>query len=449
MDWLLTIPLAVRLTVLALVGIGIGGWVNWAIYRWAWTPRDFSPWSPAPAGCPSRTWPDRVPIFGWPRMRREVSVHGRGFWIRPLLIELFLGLGLAWLYWWEVDREGLVDVQLFVQVFIGMRAPSWVLHANYLSHAILVVLMTVASFIDIDEKTIPDRITDPGTLLGLLLATLLPMSLLPQITVRPAPPVVGVELERVPGAKFGVAPGTAFIEPVTCAAPNDWPAVLAGAPAWRSLALGLGCYALWCFAIVPRIWRGRRGPLTALRLIGVRVARAWRSPPLARYWLLGLVAIPLVWWRGGNAWIGLLSALVGMIGSGGIVWAVRIAGTFVLRREAMGFGDVTLMMMVGAFLGWQAGIVIFFLAPLAGVFLGLLQLILRHDDVIPFGPILCLATVVTIIVWGPIWTRIQQPFQFPGLVPAALVVCMVMLVVLLYLVQLLKMLFLRGPGSDA
>ena len=57
----------------------------------------------------------------------------------------------------------------------------------------------------------------------------------------------------------------------------------------------------------------------------------------------------------------LLTALIGLVGSGGIVWAVRLIGTAALRREAMGFGDVTLMMMVGTFLGWQACLIAFFL----------------------------------------------------------------------------------------
>ena len=48
------------------------------------------------------------------------------------------------------------------------------------------------------------------------------------------------------------------------------------------------------------------------------------------------------------------------------MWAVRLIGTAALRREAMGFGDVTLMMMIGTFLGWQACSDLFFLAPFAG-----------------------------------------------------------------------------------
>ena len=69
----------------------------------------------------------------------------------------------------------------------------------------------------------------------------------------------------------------------------------------------------------------------------------------------------------------------------------------------MGFGDVTLMAMIGAFLGWQACLIVFFLAPLAGLVLGLVQLILRRGKHIPYGPFLCLAALATIVGWATIW----------------------------------------------
>ena len=51
--------------------------------------------------------------------------------------------------------------------------------------------MIVASLIDLDEKTIPDAVTVPGTLIGLLLAAWLPQSLLPvtQFDPLPLPPI--------------------------------------------------------------------------------------------------------------------------------------------------------------------------------------------------------------------------------------------------------------------
>ena len=69
----------------------------------------------------------------------------------------------------------------------------------------------------------------------------------------------------------------------------------------------------------------------------------------------------------------------------------------------MGFGDVTLLGMIGAFVGWQAALLIFFLAPLAGVVVGLVQLILTRQTEMAFGPYLCLATVGVILYWPALW----------------------------------------------
>ena len=123
----------------------------------------------------------------------------------------------------------------------------------------------------------------------------------------------------------------------------------------------------------------------------------------------------------------MLTALVGLAASGGIVWAVRLIGTAALRREAMGFGDVTLMMMIGTFLGWQAGLILFFLAPFAGLVIGLMQLVLRRDDVIPYGPFLCLAAAAVVVGWAPIWNWAQPIFGLGWLVPAMLIVCLALL----------------------
>ena len=59
------------------------------------------------------------------------------------------------------------------------------LHCQYFAHATLIALMLAASLIDADEKTIPDAITVPGALLGLLLAAVCPWSLLPDARCCP------------------------------------------------------------------------------------------------------------------------------------------------------------------------------------------------------------------------------------------------------------------------
>jgi prepilin signal peptidase PulO-like enzyme (type II secretory pathway) len=155
----------------------------------------------------------------------------------------------------------------------------------------------------------------------------------------------------------------------------------------------------------------------------------------------------MVWIWGGAAWAGLYSSLVGLVGGGGIVWAVRLIGSAALKREAMGFGDVTLMMMVGTFIGWQASLIAFFLAPFAGLFIGIAQFVLRRDDVIPYGPFLCLATAAVVVMWAPIWQWAQPMFAMGGLVPAVLVVCLVMLGVMLAIWRGIKVL-LFGEIAD-
>jgi leader peptidase (prepilin peptidase)/N-methyltransferase len=158
------------------------------------------------------------------------------------------------------------------------------------------------------------------------------------------------------------------------------------------------------------------------------------------YWVLAIGAVAsvgtlLVWRVGGDHWRALLSSWVGLAAGGGLIWAVRILGTRLLGREAMGFGDVTLLAMIGAFLGWQPCLVIFLLAPLAGAVVGTIQWLLSRESEIRYGPFLCLATWVTILRWPAIWDGIREMFLVPWLVPAALLICLLLMVPLLWLVR--------------
>ena len=437
MPLLVALSHALPLWVVLLGGMALGSIVNWAIYRLAWNPREISPWGPRPAKAPPRKWSDRLPVIGWLGLRREHVIHGRGFWLRPLAVELGLGMGLAVLYWWEVEQLGLIAGQvndLFgvpVALADGALTGS-MLWPTFITHALLVAFMAAASFIDIDEKIIPDEVTLPGTMLGLVLATLLPLSFLPHVSKRNAPPEVG-EVIQLPAVVAGLLNGNeqVYTEPVTLAAPNRWPVELQGAPNWKSLVVGQACWWLWCFALAPRIWRGRHGAIRAISLIARRVSRELTRPPLAVFAWPGSLAIAAIWWLGGAAWLGLLTALVGLAVSGGLVWIVRLVGTAALGREAMGFGDVTLMMMVGTYLGWQAGVLIFFVAPFAGLIVGIVQAVTQHNDVIPYGPFLCLGSVFVMVGWSDVWNRTQFAFQDGWLVPVVLLFCMSLLAAML------------------
>ena len=234
------------------------------------------------------------------------------------------------------------------------------------------------------------------------------------------------------------AEASLWLEPVTAVAPREWPPSWGAPREWRSLAIALGCYWLWCFAPSAADLRGRRGPLTAFSLIASRLRREFARPPLLVLLVAGSVGIACVWAFAEQRWAGLLTALVGLVGSGGIVWAVRLIGSAALRREAMGFGDVTLMMMIGTFLGWQACLIAFFIAPFAGLAIGILQFVTRRDDVIPYGPFLCLGAAVVVVDWGRIWIWARPLFEVGLLVPAVLIICLFLLGVILAIWSTIK-----------
>ncbi len=154
--FLAAMPDLIRTILLVLVGACIGAAVNWAIYQLQYfSKRAISPWQKRDEKAQPRTAADFIPVFGWWGLRREASVHGKGFWIRPLLIELTWAIGLPWFYSWQTGG-GLTE-----GVVVGI-APTW-FETWFLVQTVLIALMFAATFIDFDEKMIPDSITVPGT----------------------------------------------------------------------------------------------------------------------------------------------------------------------------------------------------------------------------------------------------------------------------------------------
>jgi leader peptidase (prepilin peptidase) / N-methyltransferase len=119
--------------------------------------------------------------------------------------------------------------------------------------------------------------------------------------------------------------------------------------------------------------------------------------------------------RATTLWAGAKVGVIGLLVGGGLTQSVRLIGSLALRREAMGFGDVTLMAMIGAFLGWQAAVLTFFIAPFFGLTHALWKLILyigkrlsgrkatSADREIPFGPYLSMAALALLLSWPWFW----------------------------------------------
>lgn len=95
-------------------------------------------------------------------------------------------------------------------------------------------------------------------------------------------------------------------------------------------------------------------------------------------------------------WGGFLSSVIGLIVGGGGLMMVAIAGLIILRKEAMGMGDVKLMAAFGAFYGWTAPPFILAVASLVGSVAGMMILMQQKrmwGVRMPFGPYLALAGV--------------------------------------------------------
>jgi leader peptidase (prepilin peptidase) / N-methyltransferase len=82
-----------------------------------------------------------------------------------------------------------------------------------------------------------------------------------------------------------------------------------------------------------------------------------------------------------------VSAL-GIAAGAGIVWALGAAGSRVFGKEAMGFGDVKYLGMIGGCVGPAGALLALVVAAFAGSIGGLLRVLLTRDRYIPFGPFL-------------------------------------------------------------
>ena len=136
---------------------------------------------------------------------------------------------------------------------------------------------------------------------------------------------------------------------------------------------------------------------------------------------------------------GLAHSLAGFLVGGGIVWVVRIIGAWILKREAMGFGDVILMAMIGSFLGWQATTMVFFIAPICALAVVIVMFVLRRSSQeIPYGPYLSLAALLLIVFWKELWPLGERVFHFGPLVFVMAILMPLSMIVTLGIMQRIK-----------
>jgi leader peptidase (prepilin peptidase)/N-methyltransferase len=322
-----------RIGLFAPLGLFVAFWLTRWVSR---LPQDRSIWgTDACSNCGTRlTWYDRIPLlsFLWLRGRCRSCREAISRWspcvelATPLLFSL---LAIAIMGW---NCQGVVE----------SGHVDWI-HYRVFYQLALVTLLIAATVIDLEWYIIPDEITIPGMLIGVLGATL------------------GGNMQLVP----------LWID-------------------WNDLFVQLnGGY-------IPQ------------------------------------------WIKDSSHLHGFAWSLTGLLVGGGITWIVRGLGRLVLGVEAMGFGDVTLMAMIGSFIGWQAVVFVFLLAPLCGMVLGPLLQFAAGRIAVPFGPYLSAAALLVLFTWKWLWIPSRTIFGHPQSLALLAGVSLVGLVGLLFLLRLYR-----------
>ncbi|MFC4426270.1 prepilin peptidase [Deinococcus navajonensis] len=357
----------------AVLGLLVGSFSNVLIWR---LPRGENIAFP-PSHCPHcdhRLSPrDLVPVFSWLGLRGKCRYCGAPIKTRYPLVELLTGIGYA-----------LIAV-LFPPLTFGLST---------LGLMVLFTLLLVGSAIDLDTYTIPDELTLPGVVLGLLFAL-----------ANAADSGLPTFAQAVQGALLGAG------LLVTINNLGSW--VLRRFRERRFPEFPLG-YQQISLGLLAGTWLGPWwgagvGLLSALVNLMTR-----RVVPIPETLTLGglLVSVML-----GSAAVGpgMILMVQGALAAAGAVSLVcGVYWWLHWRRHrqddgasedaesdvsAMGFGDVKLAAVIGAFLGWERLLVALVVAVFAGALLGVVQLALKSENRVKFGPYLAAGAFVALI-WG-------------------------------------------------
>jgi leader peptidase (prepilin peptidase)/N-methyltransferase len=391
--------LVVWLVVVFVLGAVVGSFLNVCVYRLPLEKSVFWPGSRCGHCYQKIRWYDNIPLVSYWVLRGRCRVCKTRFSPRYLLVELLTAASFAGLFYLEVvvnvnsliyedwqprivpvaagaGQNPAANVQQqranllrFQRIRIEWGAVPWRAWVTFGYHAIFLSFLIVVAFCDLDRRVIPPSITIPGTIIGLIGATLFPW---------PWPADVTAGLLGMP-------------------ANEPWWQV----PPQLGPQLGLYPWPVW-------------GPLPA-----------WLAP-------------------GGNWQTGLATGLAGLLAGSLVLRSIRSLFSRGYGKEGLGLGDADLMMMAGSFLGWQPVVAAFLVSAAPALVIGVLQLIVRRDNSLPFGPSLVLGVVITWLGWHWIGPHVQPLFFWGTLMVVVAVSCGVLMLVAGYLFRMVR---LSGGGE--
>ncbi len=334
-----------------LLGACVGSFLNVCIYRIPTEGMTIA--RPRGSFCPKCRapirWHDNIPILAWLALGGKCrACRAPISWRYPVIELLTAALFLViWLRFGPSDATELPSLAMW-----GTVAFWWATFA-----AMLVIAM-----IDIDHRIIPDEISVTG---GAAILLVVPL------------------LHGVPPDRSGLETIQRVLEPLDRA-------IAPGSGSWiqGGLALCFGAAAMAAMRRFSRDWQGNRRTWWGTRWAGAVGA-------VAGIGVGGLLCHTL--WLHGPSAAALVPSLLGSAIGAGTIYAIGVAGKLAFRKEAMGFGDVKLMGLLGAFLGLQYVLLAIFVASFLGSVIGVGLRLITRSSYIPFGPFLCAGASILVL----------------------------------------------------
>lgn len=242
-------------------------------------------------------------------------------------------------------RYFLVEL-LTALMFLGLYY-FFGLTGKFAAYSVMMSCFIVATFVDFEHRIIPDEISVGGMFIGLALSA----AIVDLHSVALAELATGRIVMRI---IIGICLGVHLIEFL-----------------WRRQPIDRTDMVLFGVIIGMFIAEG----ITAFLMTG----------PLANS--QGQVLAHLT---------SLDASLIGLLLGGGVIYAMGLLGDFIFRKESMGGGDVKLMALIGAFMGWKLALVTFFVAPFFGAGYGIVEKIRTKDSAIAYGPFIVMGALVSL-----------------------------------------------------
>jgi prepilin signal peptidase PulO-like enzyme (type II secretory pathway) len=337
--------------IVGLLGLTVGSFVNVVIYR---VPRQMSIVSPG-SHCPNCATPlratDNIPLLSFLLLTGRCRSCGATISLRYPIVELLVCL-LFWVVW---RADGL----------------SWSLLLDWT----FVTAMVALGAIDLEHRLLPDMITYPGFVLAVGLRGVVPgEAALPWVSLSEAKaPVIGAGLIASSGFLMLAIEWLDFYFIGRRHEESE------ETPASSDSASSYGKYL---------------APVTVI--LGFLLAGVFLLMTLGRDGGVSPVVEPRV--------KSILGAWAGMAVGAGLIWGLRLAYFAVKKIEGAGFGDVKMMMLVGAYLGWPRTFLTLLVASVLGALVGLV-VVIRHRNRylgIPYGIFLAAAAVASLLIGTPV-----------------------------------------------